>query len=590
MILGALLHIICSSVIALFLSLVVGYLTTWSAALSLLVGAWLGWRLARSIRGSHPEWTFAWFHRAGESGIEKALALLALYFSVRQFLWIFYLNDHAYFSMNANNFGDLPLHINYIRMLANGLRWPWPNPSFAGELLRYPLGVDLYSALWERLGVPLSAHFFVVGMVLTVAALVALRSFAGWWGIGAFFFNGGLAGWAILEGVPLPDLQSGVEWKNFLLAVFVPQRGMMVAVPVALLLLKTVRDHSENTKVLSSRQLKVLGVIWGVLPFFHLHAFFAVSLLLLAIALERRGVQGFLEFWRSPLFLSAVLPATAFLLYSTDGLSKASVARWAPGWSMSADENFLPFMARNFGYWLLLPIAIVFGLLRSRTSRRADFSSARRRGYWIELGVYMGLLLLFFLIMLAPWAWDNIKVLLWPYLGLARLARIVLQPQLGRLAQVAIAVLLLFSGFMMQLQAVYFPKTPAVEIYTLADLAHTEGALSQVPVDAVFAAASTHHHPLTYFGRIRVIGYEGHLWSHGIEAGDRVEKQKRLMGKVSSEIPDDDWKSLARELGVTHIFWGPEERRQFGEGFRPWMKELENVSRVPGYEVYETGL
>jgi hypothetical protein len=49
---------------------------------------------------------------------------------------------------------------------------------------------------------------------------------------------------------------------------------------------------------------------------------------------------------------------------------------------------------------------------------------------------------------------------------------------------------------------------------------------------------------------------------------------------------DPEWIKLAREIGITHIFWGPFEREKYGDGERPWMKLLPNVSRVPGYEIY----
>jgi uncharacterized membrane protein len=49
---------------------------------------------------------------------------------------------------------------------------------------------------------------------------------------------------------------------------------------------------------------------------------------------------------------------------------------------------------------------------------------------------------------------------------------------------------------------------------------------------------------------------------------------------------DPDWLKLCKELKVTYIFWGPSERAKFGASEKPWMKQLQNVSRVPGYEIY----
>ena len=47
-----------------------------------------------------------------------------------------------------------------------------------------------------------------------------------------------------------------------------------------------------------------------------------------------------------------------------------------------------------------------------------------------------------------------------------------------------------------------------------------------------------------------------------------------------------DWEALARELGVTHIYWGPPEKLVYGDTERAWMKTLPNLSRVPEVAVY----
>jgi hypothetical protein len=119
-----------------------------------------------------------------------------------------------------------------------------------------------------------------------------------------------------------------------------------------------------------------------------------------------------------------------------------------------------------------------------------------------------------------------------------------------------------------------------VPIYPIGVLANTEGALSGIPMNAVFGAAPTFAHPLTYFGRLRSLGYLGHVVSHGINATETEAKLKKIM------TGDPETVKLAKDLGITHIFWGPDERTYYGEGERPWMKTLPNISRVQGYEIY----
>ena len=60
------------------------------------------------------------------------------------------------------------------------------------------------------------------------------------------------------------------------------------------------------------------------------------------------------------------------------------------------------------------------------------------------------------------------------------------------------------------------------------------------------------------------MGFAGHLWSHGIAIEERQNKLTRLMRG------DSDWREVARELGATHIFWGREERKNYGSGPLGW--------------------
>jgi hypothetical protein len=310
------------------------------------------------------------------------------------------------------------------------------------------------------------------------------------------------------------------------------------------------------------------------LPFFHLHTFFIVSVMM-ALAAGERGLAGVKGLFRSRLFYVAWVPATLFIWHSTAGFSKAGVAHWQFGWLAPAG-HVMRFFIFNFGPWLVLPVFIAIGLLMPSNGIAAE----KRRALWREFAGYVFLLVLFFNLMLAPWAWDNIKILIWPYLGLARLAYIVLDEQLGELARPVAAFAFFFSGFVAILWSLQTPSVRGAAVYSTAELSHAEGALQGISANAVFASAPTHNHVLTYFGRMRAVGYHGHLWSHGY-AFDKLGEQIKAIYSGR-----EDWLDIARGLGVTHIYWGPQERETFGEGDRPWMHQLVNVSRVSDHGIY----
>ena len=579
MILTWLLHAVFSTVIAFLLANIFGALTLWISIVSLLLGTLIGWRCAKSLIGNHADWKFRAFGVTDSGMIEIVLAIFVGYAALRHFMWLLFPMEHHLATLSLNNFGDLPLHINFTRALANGITFPPRNPIFASELLHYPYGVDLYSALLEQIGIRLQAHLLAVGLLGTAASIVFLRSYAGWVGIGAFFLSGGLSGWEVIGGARLRDFSQNVDWKNLFLSVFITQRGVLFALPIGLLLIIATRRHFSGEAVLRRGQMIALGIIWGFLPLFHLHAFVAVSLLMAASCFEVggwRAVVSFLGCWMSRV---AYLPAALLVLFSTRFLKSSSVLRLRWGW-MAKSGELLHFLTFNFGAWLFMPIFIAAALYLSKDR----FAAAERKKLWIEFAIYLLLFLVFFNLMLAPWEWDNIKLLIWPYLGFARLLYILFDKRegswLGSFERPLLAFAFFYSGFATVVWTLLSPTGHAVPLYATGELAKVEGALSGVSKNAVFASAQSHLHPLTYFGGIRVAGYEGHLWSHGIDHTDVVAKLDRIMHGDPESV------ALCRELGVTHIFWGPDEKSQYGDGDLPWMHVLQNVSRVPEYAIY----
>jgi hypothetical protein len=584
MILTWLLHAVCSTVFAFLLAHVFNGLSPWIALVSLVLGYFVGRRYARFLLMAFPGWRLLRFHE-GEQGImEIILTVFILYVGFRNFFWLLYPGNHQLSTLAATNFGDLPMHVNFIRAFANGIDFPPRNPIYPMELLRYPYGVDLYNALWESLGVRLQAHLFLVGILATSASLILLRSFAGWYGIGGFFLSGGLAGWQVLSGASLQDFQHSIAWKNIFMAVFLTQRGMLFALPMGLILLMAYRAHLSESAPLGRRGQRILGLIWGFFPLFHLHAFIAVTVLLLALVLEHGGgVRAIASFFAGRMARWAYLPAILLIYHSTKGFQAGSVVHWQFGWTArrgSSVPEFFNYLIQNFGPWLFVPLLIAASLLLSKDI----FSDRQRRRLWVEFGLYTGLFFLFFNLMLAPWDWDNIKLLIWPYLGFTRIMWLVVEPRMGALLGFVerpfIAGTLFLSGIVAVTWTLQTPQGHSLGIYRTGDLANTEGALAAVPVNAVFAAAQSHQHSLTYFGRLRAVGYGGHIWSHGIDGQAAADKLEKLLKG------DENFRQLANELGVTHIFWGPDERQVYGSNHPAFKDHFANISRVPGYEIY----
>jgi hypothetical protein len=554
-----LLHVLVSTLAAYAAAVLAGGLTPGSAALSLGVGA-LGaivlWRRLDRAAALPQVFPLA----PGASGVIEGLLLAFLLVAAwRHFGWMLYAVNGSLRTLSLNNYGDLPLHVNYIRFFAGGAPFPPLNPIFPSEPLFYPLGMDLYNALWESVGVPTASHLFVVGMFCFIASVQVLRAWGGWLAVGGVFLNGGLLAFA----------EQALAWKNLFLAVFITQRGVLFALPVGVLLLHAARRSLRGDVELSPNQRRLLGLLWGALALFHLHAFLIVSLILVGLAFIH-GDRRHLPLARTVLAWAVPL-GTACILYSTQWFMKGAVVHWRWGW-MSGEEGVAAFLITNFGFWILAIGAAVVVLVRRRMT--ADV---------LEWLLAFGLFALFLNLMVAPWDWDNIKVLMWPYvlwLGVSWRALAALPPAARRLVEPVCAVVLLLSGATMVGRT--FDDAPqAPSLVTLSAYAKTAGAVATVPRSAVFAAAQTPDHALAWLGRTRALGYEGHLWSHGVNSAAATQDLRALFGG------SDDWRTAAQRLRVTHLFWGPQEVAAFGTLPETVRRASRLVSTVPGYDVYE---
>lgn len=564
-------HAVAATCIAYLLCLVTEGLDAQVALVSLILGAAIAPYLTR---------VFSPFARLPQGPLEWVLAAVIAGFGFVHFKGVLIIGPEVYGTRDVNNFGDMPLHISYIRSFVDGTSFPPPNPGFPIEPLRYPIGADFYNALWESLGTPTDLHLTLTGCVATLVCIGLLLRFGGWWALGGMFLN--IDPLTITRLLTDPDwsgidFQEPTAFKNLLLALMVPQRSMIFALPLGLILILATEADASGRRPLSRVEKLALGALWGVLPLFHLHAFIAVSLILALVAFAHGGLRGVLRLVLGPAALVAYLPATLLVLHSTAWLQKAGIAHLSNGWTRG--ETPLPaYLWNNFGLWLLVPPVLAALLWQGRR----DPAERPERRLLIGAGL---LFALFFFVMLAPWDWDNIKLLVWPWLLMLALTDRLLQPRLARLAKGTVAPALATLAFLPTV-ALLWVSLGSGGPYGYGpvgrdEVAEAEAALAGLPRDAVFAASRRHSHPLDWLGRFRMTGNGAHLWSHGIDATRQHQRLEALMAGAP------DWPQAATELGVDYILWGPSERAEYGDGPRPWMTSLRNISTVPSYGVYE---
>jgi hypothetical protein len=84
---------------------------------------------------------------------------------------------------------------------------------------------------------------------------------------------------------------------------------------------------------------------------------------------------------------------------------------------------------------------------------------------------------------------------------------------------------------------------------------------------ALIIHAPVHNHPVFLTGRRSLMGYPGHIWTHGLDFVEREGEIKRFYAGFSDPV------ELQHKYGITHAVVGPLERNvanvndQFFSGF-----------------------
>ena len=366
--------------------------------------------------------------------------------------------------------------------------------------------------------------------------------------LAALLFNGGVAGIVLFWGAD-PDAVS--EWKNLFLTLFVTQRGFLFALPAGLLLLAAWREEtfgkSENIILPSSVQALLLGVI----PLFSIHAalFLGVAMTGLAVLAPTSRIKMI----RLALFAWPAMAFTGWLVTSgAGGPSAVHSLGWAPGWM---GDGTVGFWFWNFG--ITLPLCLFLSLMLAKRGGNEE----ARAFVWPAVFVFV----LCMLIRFAPWPWDNMKLMLWSWLVTIPYLWSVLLCSRPLWLRLSVLVLLFGSGAVTLLAGL--DGHQGYELIKRSTLDQTAWILRKVVPDAVIACAPEYNHPVLMLGHPVVCGYEGHLWSHGLDYKSRLTVLNSIM------MGEPGWSEKARSLGVSYLYWSDLEAKRWPDSKLLWAKE-----------------
>ncbi|MBX7185665.1 MAG: hypothetical protein K1Y01_11020 [Vicinamibacteria bacterium] len=444
------------------------------------------------------------------------------------------LADRALFTTAAgvatgdrHNYGDLPFHMGIAAGFAYGANFPPDHPELAGVPLTYPFMGDLVSGMILASGGTWKDAFFWPGLILGLSVVAALTRFGeavtgsraiGRTAAALTFFSGGLGFLGLGDSAAFtrfwtagPDLtidDTAFRYANFVTTLFIPQRSILFGWPLLFFALAFLVESLRSEREAGARASLWLraGIVGSLLPLVHSHSFAVLAFCAVLLA-ARANIASALAFTRGVLPLA--LPAILFMT-ARNSLSTASFFAWQPGFD-GGSAHPLRFWLENAG--LFLPLAIAGMACARGSSVRASLAAP-----------FASLFILANLFRLSPWIWDNMKFLAPAHAGLAPFAAIALarawrHGRAGKAAAVAAFVVATLSG------ALDVAKVAAAGgeygIFENADFVFAEKVRAATAPSTVILTASAHDHSVLLSGRREFLGYEGHLWSQGLDYAAR---------------------------------------------------------------------
>jgi hypothetical protein len=533
---------------------------------------------------------------------------LIVYFAVfALFFWQFFgraaytHDDGSLATGEENNFGDLGFHVGIINGFVKGENFPPEHPEMAGVRLTYPFLADFGIALLMVSGMSLTSALLCQNVALGLALVGVLYR----WTLALtrdraaallapvlVLLNGGL-GFVIFfvemkdSGAGLVESLQGLRhsytvlwgswgdllrWGNSLTSLLITQRAFLLGLPLALVVW-TLWWQAFEEEADARRRLWSAGFLTGLLPLTHAHSYMVLMPMAACLALlSWRRWRDWLGF-----FGPAVLLALPQIVWSTrgSGARAASFTGVLHGWMHqdSPGTSVAAFWAINLGLSLLGLAAFVW------PSRHAWLPPRRR----LFLVPFLLCLVGPNLMKLAPWEWDNIKVLLYGYLALVPPVALLL----SRLGRGGLASRLVAAGAFAGLTLsgaldVWRVVSRQQDVVHFGPEAFAQAAMIEehTPPRARILSAQSPSRATLLSGRRTVVGLPFHIWTHGMDAAGPSEDVKRMYAG------GDEADALLRRYAVDYVLIGPPERTDLLAN-EAYFARFERVGEAGGATLYK---
>ena len=564
--------------------------------------------------------------KLNNANLDKTLRFI-YYFGFFLIFWFFFEramfeNTQGIFTGGSQNLGDLPFHLGAIFGFTEGQNFPPENPSFAGARFTYPFMADFLTASMVKLGARVEDAMFVQNVSWAFSLLVILERFvfrvtnnrlAGKIAPALLFFSGGLGfvwfardfweqGQVIFQFLTnLPQdytIGEKFRWGNSMVVLFITQRSLLLGMPITLMVLTFLwrlfsseavknEDVPADVSKLSSFPLApfIIGLLAGMLPLIHLHSLvvlFVVSAFLLALKLER---------WRELISfgIGTALVALSELAWVMSGSATetSEFIAWHFGWD-AGEMNIFGFWLKNTG--ILIPVLIagifiVFSLRKENVEEKEKIKDQKPKTRDLLL-FYIPFAFLFIVsntMKLAPWEWDNIKVLIYWFVGsLPFVAYFIAwlweRSAIYKFIAAACFAALILAGALDVWRVL--SRQINYKVFEPEAIRIAEQIKRKTAPNALFLNAPTFNTPIVLSGRRSLLRYVGHLSSHGIDYGERESDLERIYaGDATADI-------FLQKHGIDYVIITPEERTTLSVN-EEFFQKFPVIAEAGSYRVYK---
>lgn len=470
--------------------------------------------------------------------------------------------------------------------------WFTVHPLYCGRKFTYPFVADMISGLLIRFGVDQVPAFIIPSIVTTLFLLVVLyvlyrfvlKSERQAYVAMALFLAGGGLGfyWFIQDFLKKPSIETiifppreythigknCIEWINVFSGQLVPQRALLLGMPVMLVMIITLLRWMERRFCdVSNVWLILLGIFSSSMLVIHIHSYitFIVFCMVFFVYTRRSWKQ-----WAIFAISAAVLSAFIYMQFY-GGEITSSFFTWHPGWlAKSKNINYFYFWWLNWGTFLPLSLWAIWQMK-----------------YYKHPCVIGGLVIFVIgnLILFQPYDWDNSKILVWSYLMLsipasAYLAKLWQKNIVLKTVAVLLFISMTASGFL-DLWRISRTEKHASLMWSNSELALAEQFRGTSKATERVLAADKHNHWVSaQAGRQILLGYKGWMWTYGINYGQTERDMRKMFSGAS------DSERLLKKYNIDYVVIGPEELRNYHANERYFRSNYKKILENTRYRIY----